>query len=306
MKWAALVVAIGLCTGAYGASAPISDTPDADAAEDEPLFASPTRVDRIGRIVAPVLINGQGPFRLVVDTGANHTTISPALAATLGLVPRDTSVVMLNGVTGAEEVPVVKLNRLQAGDLVVTNARAPVVQTDIMGGVDGILGVAGLQKERLLVDFLNDRITISRSVKIRHSAEMLRIPAVRVEGGLLMVIAKVGGIRVRAVIDTGAERSLGNEALREALRNRNRLDSPRNTMVFGTTTAVSKGELRGVPPVMLGNATIGDMDLVFGDFHIFKAWGLDGRPAMLIGMDVLGTVKQLVIDFKRREVYVRS
>jgi predicted aspartyl protease len=294
-----------LCVHAYGSPAPVA-TPSDPAPTDEPLFASPTRFDRIGRIVAPVLINGQGPFRLVVDTGANHTTISPALAATLGLVPRDTSVVMLNGVTGAEEVPVVTLNRLQAGDLVVTGARAPVVQTDIMAGTDGILGVAGLQKERVLVDFLNDRITISRSTKIRHEAEMLRIPAVRVEGGLLMVIAKVGGVRVRAVIDTGAERSLGNAALRDALRNRNKLEPPRPTLVFGTTTAVSNGEVRAVPTVRLGNATIGDMNLVFGDFHIFKAWGLEGRPAMLIGMDVLGTVKQLVIDFERREVYVRS
>ncbi|MFL6618280.1 MAG: hypothetical protein ACJ8MH_06740, partial [Povalibacter sp.] len=33
------------------------------------LFAAPTRADRIGRIMAPVTINGRGPFRLIVDTG---------------------------------------------------------------------------------------------------------------------------------------------------------------------------------------------------------------------------------------------
>ncbi|MGH8223690.1 MAG: peptidase A2A, partial [Woeseiaceae bacterium] len=36
----------------------------------EPRFVAPTRRDKIGRIWAPVLINGQGPFRLVLDTGA--------------------------------------------------------------------------------------------------------------------------------------------------------------------------------------------------------------------------------------------
>jgi predicted aspartyl protease len=130
--------------------------------------------------------------------------------------------------------------------------------------------------------------------------------AVRVDGGLLMVMAKVGGVRVRAIIDTGAERSLGNEALRLALRNRNRLEAPRLTDVFGTTAAISQGELRGVPPVILGDVTVSDMDLVFGDFHIFKAWDLEGKPSMLIGMDVLGAVQLLVIDFYRREVYVSS
>ncbi len=52
-------------------------------AEPEPLFATPTRLDRAGRIVAPVYINGLGPFRLVVDTGASHSTVSPELAQKL-------------------------------------------------------------------------------------------------------------------------------------------------------------------------------------------------------------------------------
>ncbi len=275
-------------------------------AKDEPLFASPTQLDRIGRIVAPVTINGKGPFRLVVDTGASHTTISPQLAAKLGLLALPEPTLVLNGVTGAAVVPAVTLERVQAGDLVLIGTRAPVITTDIMGGADGILGVAGLRHERITVDFRADRVSISHGKKSDRFANMHRIPAVQVEGGLLMVIARVGGVRVRAIIDTGAERSLGNSALRIALRNRNRLEPPRFTSVFGTTAAIIEGELRSIPPVTLGDVTISDMDMVFGDFHIFKAWDLDGAPAMLIGMDVLGTVQQLVIDFSRREVYVLS
>ena len=280
--------------------------PEPSLAKDEPLFASPTQLDRIGRIIAPVMINGQGPFRLVIDTGASHTTISPTLAARLGLLALPDSTVVLNGVTGSEVVPSVMLDRVQAGELVLRGSRAPVITTDIMGGADGILGVAGLKRERITVDFRSDSVSIARSKGDRGPGNMHRIPAVRVDGGLLMVIAKVGGIRVKAIIDTGAERSLGNSALRVALRNRNHLAPPRFTSVFGTTAAISQGELRSIPPVTLGDVTVSDMDLVFGDFHIFKAWDLDGSPAMLIGMDVLGTVQQLVIDFYRREVYVLS
>ncbi len=127
-------------------------------AKDEPLFASPTQLDRIGRIVAPVTINGKGPFRLVVDTGASHTTISPALAAKLGLLALPESTVVLNGVTGSAVVPAVTLERVQAGDLVLKGTRAPVITTDIMGGADGILGVAGLRHERITVDFRADRV----------------------------------------------------------------------------------------------------------------------------------------------------
>ena len=45
--------------------------------EDPTLFASPTTRDHIGRIVVPVKINGRGPFRFIVDTGASDSTVSP-------------------------------------------------------------------------------------------------------------------------------------------------------------------------------------------------------------------------------------
>ena len=275
--------------------------------DDEPLFASPTRLDRIGRIVAPVTINGQGPFRLVVDTGASHTTLSPELAARLGLEPEEHSVLMLNGVTGVEQVPAVRLERLEAGDLILEKIPAPIVRSSIMAGADGILGVAGLTHERITVDFRRDRISITRSRASDETSGMLRIPAMRVTGGLLMVEARVGGVKARAVIDTGAERTLGNAVLRDQLRLRKRIGQPNEiTTVFGTTSEVSSGEVQRVPTITLGGATISQVNVVFGEFHIFKVWELDAVPTLLLGMDVLGTVHQLIIDYRRREVYVRT
>ena len=43
----------------------------------EPRFVARTTRDRIGRIWAPVTIDGKGPFRLVLDTGANHSAVIP-------------------------------------------------------------------------------------------------------------------------------------------------------------------------------------------------------------------------------------
>lgn len=45
--------------------------------------------------------------------------------------------------------------------------------------------------------------------------------------------------------------------------------------------------------------------MTYGDFHIFEAWNLKDRPAMLIGMDVLGVADALVIDFRSRQILVR-
>jgi hypothetical protein len=46
------------------------------------------------------------------------------------------------------------------------------------------------------------------------------------------------------------------------------------------------------------------MDIVCGNFHIFDVWGMADKPAMILGMDVLGTVSALGIDFKHHDLYV--
>src|SRR4051812_19033096 len=103
-----------LCTMPLRAVEAISEPP-----AEEPLFAVPTQLDRIGRILAPVMINGQGPFRLIIDTGANHSTISPRLVEKLGLVQSEDVTKRVLGVTGSANMPTVFIDRLQAGTLVV-------------------------------------------------------------------------------------------------------------------------------------------------------------------------------------------
>ena len=51
----------------------------------EPRYVAPTRRDQIGRIWAPVLINGRGPFSLVLDTGASSSAVTAMVALALGM-----------------------------------------------------------------------------------------------------------------------------------------------------------------------------------------------------------------------------
>jgi hypothetical protein len=46
--------------------------------------------------------------------------------------------------------------------------------------------------------------------------------------------------------------------------------------------------------------------VTFGDFYIFGLWGLAGEPALLIGMDVWGVLDTLVIDYRRRDLQLRT
>lgn len=272
---------------------------------DELLYASPTRKDHIGRIVAPVMINGRGPFRLIVDTGASNSTVSPQLARLLGLEASQQTPILVNGITGTAQVPSVLVDSLKVGDLSFQSLRLPVVWAPLMAGADGILGVAGLRTERILVEFLHNRVTISHSRRALPSMGYLKIPASRMDNGLMTIDARVGGVRARAVVDTGAQRSLGNEALRDALRHWHNFDAePRYTDVYGSTSTIARGELRAAPIISLGNVKVAAVELVYGDFHIFEVWNMRDKPALILGMDILGSVRSLGIDFGTQELFM--
>jgi len=266
----------------------------------EPAFATPTTLDRIGRIVVPVTINDLGPFRMLVDTGANRTTITTNVAQRLRLDYATAPTVVLNGVTGSASVPVVRVGRMRAGDLVLDDQQVPVVEPHLIGGADGILGIAGLRDQRLIVDFKRDLVTISRS---RHArGDELRIRAVRVVGGLLGAHVRIGRVRALAVIDTGAEKTLGNRALQEALR----ADAHAQTTVYGTTEATMIGDVAAAPDIRMDGTAFRHVIVTFGDFHIFDVWDLVDEPALIIGMDVLGAMDTFMIDFRLAEIHVRS
>lgn len=272
--------------------------------DDTTLFASPTRKDRIGRILAPVMVNGRGPFKFMVDTGASYSTVSPELAQTLGLEPSDDYPFIVNGVTGSARAPSVPIDSLKAGDLQFNDLRLPVVSAPVMAGADGILGAAGLKDERIMVEFLRNRVTISRPKIGLAPRGFQRIHANIMDNGLMTVEVRVGGARAIAIVDTGAERSLGNQALRDALRSwQAARKAPSFTDVFGTTSDIAQGERGSAPTIVLGPLKLLNVDVIYGDFHIFEVWKLRDRPAMILGMDVLGTVPSLGIDFRNRELY---
>ena len=266
------------------------------------LLACPTTVDRIGRIIVPVMIDGTGPYRFLVDTGANHSMISPALAARLGLHPHRGALEKVTGITGTQQLPWIPIAELQVGSFQIANLRIPITASPVMDGLDGILGLAGLPAERIAVDFRHNVVWIGRS-NGGGAWGYLAIPARRTAGGLLRVDARIGSVPVVAVIDTGSPRTLGNEALRRALL-RSAAHPPDTARIFGVTRQVSFGNISGSPTVYLGPAAIGHLNIVYGNLPIFKVWHLEHQPAVVIGMDVLGTVDALILDYRRAHVYI--
>lgn len=271
---------------------------------DDALYAAPTRLDRIGRIMAPVMVNGQGPFRFIVDTGASRTVLSPRLVEKLELTLADEPLT-IHGVTGAGSVPSVQVAELRAGDIVLHDRRLPVIEPHVFADADGILGVEGFEGMRIRVDFASDRIEITRPRRAVMGGDWIRVPVKFRFGRLMVVDARIGKVPVKAVIDTGAERTLGNLPLRAALDlDAATQEKATERQVFGATATPEAGNSLQSPELYLGKTGVRRMEVTYADLNVFRIWGLDEVPALVLGMDVLGTVRSIIFDYRRRELLI--
>jgi len=272
-------------------------------AAPEPRYVAPTLRDRIGRVWAPVYINGQGPLRLVLDTGASTSAVTTLAAERLGLPVAGAPAVLLRGVTGAKEVPVVEVDRIEFGDLTVEPAKLLVID-DAFGGAEGVLAGRGLNDRRIHIEFRKDRIDIRRSRNQRAGSGFTTLRINLIRGHVPTVDVSVGRVRVKAVIDTGAQLTSGNLALRDALLKSRRLEEQPDEII-GVTGDSQEGPTSRVPPIVLGDVVVRNAQITFVDLYIFKHWRLTDEPALLIGMDVLGVLDTLILDYKRREMQIR-
>jgi len=269
----------------------------------EPRYVAPTLRDRIGRIWAPVLINGKGPYRLVLDTGATNSAVIHSVVAHLGVPLVESKKVRLHGVTGTAMVPIIEATSIEVGDLIIDDVKLPVL-ADAFGGAEGVLGTKGLGDKRIFIDFRNDLIQITKSRSQVPPAGYIRLPITFTRNHLLSFDIRVGGVRTKAILDTGAQLTLGNSALRDALIRHGR-EGVDETIV-GVTLDTADGESFAVPPIGLGGIEIRNMRITFGEMFIFEKWKMNDAPALLIGMDVIGTLDKLVIDYKMRELHLRA
>jgi len=268
----------------------------------EPKYVAPTLRDRIGRIWAPVLINGKGPFRLVLDTGASHSAIISRVADSLG-VSTQSDPILVRGVTGAAVVPAVHVDRMEVGDLLIEPSTLPIV-ADVFGGAEGVLGREGLPDKRIFADFGRDKLVISRSHR-EHAGVGFNIIPLKITRGLLSAEVRVGSIRTLAIIDTGGQQTVGNLALREALMKHPPSDAVGEDII-GVTLELQHGDTIAAPPIEIGSLKLRQVRVTFADTYLFDHLKLNHQPTLMIGMDVLGSFDVLVIDYKMHEMQVRT
>ena len=294
MIWLTL---IGALTVAAAPGAPVM------ANEAPPVVQVPVPIEvfdfeneRYRRMTVPVTIMGQGPFRFIIDTGAQATVISLALADQLEL--HDRRMAQLVGMNSVRDVAIARLPDVSLGSRSFPIERAPLVEAENIGIADGILGLDGLQGSRVLLDFESNEISVADQRQSRSGYEIV-VRARRREGQLIIAQAELDGIRTAVVVDTGAQHSVGNAELLRRLRRARSLGDGLMTDINGVE---SSGNIRAAGQLQIGRARLSNLAIVFANSPTFHHLGLDDQPALLLGMSELRLFDRVAIDFRTREV----
>ncbi|MGE0439729.1 MAG: PDZ domain-containing protein [Gemmatimonadales bacterium] len=244
LRWLGVAGLLWSCQGvrnpAVGQGAPDPPGPRAVRLDGSPVIPLVAANGPAGAPlpVVEVLINGKGPFRFGVETGAAVIGFRPGLADSLRLTResrrnfdgfRADSITMPGA--GFLGVPVVELPRAAAG-------------------VDGILGLPFFFQVLFTIDY--PRRTLTLSLGRLPEPEGREVLALGRVGPFFTVPLTIGGLETSAVLDT---RSSGTVGLVPATADSVRFTEPLRVVGTARGVAIAATEVRG--GVLAGDIRIG-------------------------------------------------
>ncbi len=278
----ALSAMIGL-----GAPAPLSAACSATAiAGQDAVFTVPFEIVH-GRVYVMARVNGEGPYRFAVDTGASGWGRADASLTTALALPVTRTTETSDGITEAT-VEMVRLESLELGGLV--HRDLDVITRDYSSNappdaaLSGIIGREFFEDGLLVIDFPAQTLTFSRSAApLADDGETLayerpfRIPV------------RIGDIETEGNLDTGANVTL---VFPQSLYERvaaSALEVAGQGTLMNTVIEANRGTVHG--PIAIGGLSLTDVEVRVSDRY----------PELLIGGHVLREAV-VAIDQRSRRV----
>ena len=167
----------------------------------DPLTARtgvPLDTNRTGHslILNDVFINGDGPFRMLVDSGNATSVVRPRVARRLNL--KTAYFIEQATVADTRRVPATILEQVRATSVIDRSVEA-IIGDVFQPGVDGILGANWLVRHDYLLDYRNERIVLDGEPALFG----VRVP-LRSGDGRPVVVASIDGRSRELVVDAGA------------------------------------------------------------------------------------------------------
>ena len=289
-----LLAALAL-TQAQPAAATTPPPPPPAQAATAPVQA-PLLHDARGRPVMTVRINGKGPFPMVVDTAAQTSLMSRPLAEELGLKPLNRGIA-IDGATGSAQARLYPVDRLT--NPLVDARYVAMVELTNAGVTDarGIIGMESFTHRKLLIDRSTNRIAAEPSAPAGPG--FATIAGSRTGTGFVEIPVTLDGVRVPALIDTGAAVTIANAA---AFRLLGWTETDPRLSDGGEIRGASAGGQK-IRRARIGKLSIGRIGL--SNVPIMISDDQDTRPSLILGNDLLNLFPGYAVDFPRGELQIK-
>ena len=308
MLWRPLVMMSVLGCGTALSAQPATTKLDAVAGVPEIDKTSQTedlnfKNERDDRLTVAVRLSGAGPYRFLVDTGADRTAVSREIATRLNLQSGDGA--ELHTVTGVSTVRTARVRNFELTRVPESSVDAAVLE-GVNIGADGIVGVDLLRSQRVQFDFEKKTMSIvpSKTADFRAEPGTIVVQARRKNGRLIVTDAQANDRPVTVILDTGSQVSIGNYALRRRLLGSSLINARQTVELESVTGEKIIGDYMFIRELNFGGIGLKNLAVVFTDAHTFKQLGLDKTPALLLGMNAIRAFKKVSIDFANKKFRV--
>ncbi len=253
-----------------------------------------------GHVMVPVSVNGENGLQFALDTGAGGHVLKPATAEVLDIELRDPPEhAHVQGAHGPYQAKFAEMDTLSIGGLTARKQQAAVIDVSHVERnlfeLDGVLGIPFIGDYRIAIDFKNQMVDFydqgsENGDWLNQYGDMQAVDYNPAFGGLIFFDAMINEIKVRAVLDTGAGHSAINSKAAKALG----LNDDQKTI--DVASDYFSVDLDGI-------ALTSDLDIEISNVPVFKVFGIDDIPAILVGTDLLKN-RVLAIAYDTETLYV--
>ena len=173
------------------------------------LAISPSQLEIRGSypILQDVFVNGKGPYRMLLDTGAQTSSVRPGVAEETNLRPK--FAVELRNTLGSSVASVASAGQIASGEMTIRELEVLITAPPPIPGagrLDGVIGQSFLARTNYWVDFGKKQVRWDPNGALHDCLAGERLNFVWAEGRPAMEarFRADGGARRTLVLDSGA------------------------------------------------------------------------------------------------------
>ena len=270
----------------------------------------PLEVTSTGHPATRVRIDGLGEHLFVVDTGASASAVYDHARKRLGLKPVPGAGVQMHGAGGSQRIERYRLPALSVAGV----STAPLLVGGLPAGIrhgDEVMGVVGRDvfgRHLVEIDLPGGRLGLHAPEHAPGSPRGWDVVPMRLMPGTGFVMLEVmlEGRAVTAVLDTGARRTFINwRAARQAGIKPGAARLERGTATGGATAHRFSYDTTAFESLRVGTTHFDAPAVSIADLPVFAPMGMAAAPAMILGIDVLGS-RRFVVDYPGRRLLIEK